>query len=87
MQLKRVYQKFIFDTPSCLLHFDYSNRDNMLVFRANRQFIISSDAIRRVHNYFNFKLKVELKGDPKVEIVVSRMKTAAFKAWMKGDKS
>lgn len=34
-----------------------SNRDNMLVFRANRQFIISSDAIRRVHNYFKFKLK------------------------------
>jgi two-component system, LytTR family, response regulator LytT len=54
-------------------------------FRVNRQFIVSADAIRKVHNYFNFKLKLELAVDPKMEIVVSRAKTTAFKAWMSGE--
>ncbi|MEI8046956.1 MAG: LytTR family DNA-binding domain-containing protein [Bacteroidota bacterium] len=59
--------------------------DPKLFFRVNRQFIISSDSIRKVHNYFNFKLKVEINVDPKLEIIVSRAKTAAFKAWMNGE--
>lgn len=59
--------------------------DPQIFFRVNRQFIISSDAIRKVHNYFNFKLKVELFIDPKLEIIVSRSKTSAFKAWMNGE--
>jgi two-component system LytT family response regulator len=59
--------------------------DPKLFFRVNRQYIISGDAIQKVHNYFNFKLKVEIAADPKLEIVVSRVKTAAFKAWMNGE--
>jgi len=59
--------------------------DPKLFFRVNRQFIISADSIRKVHNYFNFKLKVELIADPKLEIIVSRSKTTAFKAWMNGE--
>lgn len=62
-----------------------SKLDPRFFFRVNRQFILSSDAIRKVHNYFNFKLKVEISPDPKVEIVVSRAKTSAFKAWMNGE--
>jgi two-component system, LytTR family, response regulator LytT len=54
-------------------------------FRANRQFILSVDAIKKVHNYFNFKLKVELITDTRLEIIVSRAKTAAFKAWMNSE--
>ncbi len=54
-------------------------------FRVNRQFILSAEAIRKVHNYFNFKLKVEINPDPRLEIVVSRSKTADFKAWMNGE--
>jgi len=54
-------------------------------FRVNRQFILSSESIRKVHNYFNFKLKVEIMPDSKLEIVVSRARTAAFKAWMNGE--
>ena len=61
--------------------------DPKLFFRVNRQFILSADAIRKVHNYFNFKLKVEIVPDPKIEIVVSRAKTSAFKAWMNGEMS
>jgi DNA-binding LytR/AlgR family response regulator len=59
--------------------------DPKLFFRVNRQFIVSLDAIRKVHNYFNFKLKVEINADPKLDIIVSRLKTTAFKAWMNGD--
>jgi DNA-binding LytR/AlgR family response regulator len=62
-----------------------SKLDPKLFFRVNRQFILSVDSIRKVHNYFNFKLKVEIVPDPKIEIVVSRAKTAAFKAWMNGE--
>jgi len=59
--------------------------DPKLFFRVNRQFILSSESIRKVHNYFNFKLKVELITDPKLEIIVSRSKTTAFRAWMNGE--
>jgi len=59
--------------------------DPRLFFRVNRQFIISGDAIRKVHNYFNFKLKIELSADAKMEIIVSRSKTSAFKSWMNGE--
>jgi DNA-binding LytR/AlgR family response regulator len=59
--------------------------DPKLFFRVNRQFIVSSEAIQKVHNYFNFKLKVEIKADPKLEIIVSRLKVTAFKGWMNGE--
>lgn len=59
--------------------------DPKLFFRVNRQFILSAESIRKVHNYFNFKLKVEMVPDPKIEIVVSRARVQAFKAWMNGE--
>ncbi|MDO9254278.1 MAG: LytTR family DNA-binding domain-containing protein [Bacteroidales bacterium] len=59
--------------------------DPKLFFRVNRQFIVSSEAVYKVHNYFNFKLKVEIKAYPKLEIIVSRPKVSAFKAWMNGE--
>lgn len=61
------------------------NLDPKLFFRVNRQFIVSIEAIHKVHNYFNFKLKVELNADPKLEIIVSRPKVTAFKSWMNGE--
>ena len=54
-------------------------------FRVNRQFITSADAVKKVHNYFNFKLKVEIQPDPGFEVIVSRSRTADFKAWMSGE--
>jgi two-component system response regulator LytT len=59
--------------------------DAKLFFRVNRQFIISIDSIRKVHNYFNFKLKVEINTDPALEIIVSRSRSTSFKAWMNGE--
>ncbi|WP_353721258.1 LytTR family DNA-binding domain-containing protein [Dyadobacter sp. 676] len=51
-------------------------------FRLNRQFIARIDAIRKIHTYFNGKLKVELRPQASQEVVVSREKAPAFKAWL-----
>ncbi len=56
--------------------------DPKLFFRVNRQFIIHIDSIQHVHNYFNGKLKIELKKNPDLEIIVSRDKATAIKTWM-----
>jgi DNA-binding LytR/AlgR family response regulator len=61
-----------------------SRLDPRLFFRINRQFIVSADAIVKVHNYFNFKLKVEMKPDPGTELIVSRARTTEFKQWLNG---
>lgn len=51
-------------------------------FRANRQFLISRQAIKAVHPWFNSKLKVEVQPDPEEEILVSRERAKVFKAWL-----
>lgn len=51
-------------------------------FRANRQFIIHIDAIEQVHNYFNGKLKVDIRKNPGLEVLVSRERAALFKSWL-----
>ncbi|PAC29029.1 LytTR family DNA-binding domain-containing protein [Flectobacillus sp. BAB-3569] len=52
-------------------------------FRANRQFIIHVDAIEQIHNYFNGKLKIDLKKSPEdMELIVSREKASLLKAWL-----
>ncbi|NOU45712.1 MAG: response regulator transcription factor [Bacteroidales bacterium] len=56
--------------------------DPRLFFRVNRQFIVAAEAIQKVHNYFNFKLKVEIKPDPGTEIIVSRARASEFKSWL-----
>lgn len=51
-------------------------------FRANRQFIVHIDAIKRLHNHFNGKLKIEIKNNDQVEILVSREKAQLLKNWL-----
>ena len=51
-------------------------------FRANRQYLIQVSHIRKVSNWFNYKLKVEMNGYPQEEILISREKAAAFKKWL-----
>ena len=53
-------------------------------FRLNRQFIAQVSAIQRIHTYFNGKLKVDLRPDTAQEVLVSREKAPAFKAWLDG---
>jgi len=56
--------------------------DPKLFFRANRQFIVYINAIQQIHNYFNGKLKIDIKNDPDVEIIVSREKANLLKNWL-----
>ena len=51
-------------------------------FRANRQYLIQVQHIRKVSNWFNYKLKVEMQGYPQEEILISREKAASFKKWL-----
>ena len=56
--------------------------DPLVFFRLNRQFIARITAIRKIHTYFNGKLKIELYPQASQEVVVSREKAPAFKAWL-----
>ncbi|AQX07259.1 LytR/AlgR family response regulator transcription factor [Elizabethkingia ursingii] len=56
--------------------------DPKLFFRANRQFIICINAVEHVYNYFNNKLKVAMKKNNDVEIIISRDKAPLLKNWM-----
>ncbi|PUV25857.1 MULTISPECIES: LytR/AlgR family response regulator transcription factor [Sphingobacterium] len=56
--------------------------NSKVFFRANRQFIVHIDAIKRLHNHFNGKLKVEIKYSEDVEILVSREKAQLLKNWL-----
>ncbi len=51
-------------------------------FRANRQFIVHIDNIGMIRNDNNGKLRVILKNDDKVEIIVSREKASFIKKWL-----
>ncbi|WP_082384196.1 LytTR family DNA-binding domain-containing protein [Chryseobacterium sp. ERMR1:04] len=56
--------------------------DEKKFFRANRQFIISSDYIKNIHTSPNYK--VELDFQPQEEITVSRDRVKDFKDWLVG---
>jgi DNA-binding LytR/AlgR family response regulator len=58
--------------------------DPLRFFRLNRQFIAQITAIQKIHTYFNGKLIVELRPETAQEVLVSREKAPAFKAWLVG---
>lgn len=51
-------------------------------FRINRQYIIHVNSIEKVHNFFNGKLKLQVKNAADAEIIVSRTKAPLFKMWL-----
>lgn len=51
-------------------------------FRANRQYLIQVNHIKKISNWFNYKLKVEMNGYPQEEILISREKATGFKKWL-----
>lgn len=53
-------------------------------FRLNRQLLAQLPAVRRLHPHFGGKLLVELHPAPADEVLVSREKAAAVKAWLEG---
>ena len=53
-------------------------------FRLNRQFLAQVPAVRRLLPYFGGKLLVELSPAPTGEVLVSKEKASAVKAWLEG---
>jgi len=51
-------------------------------FRVNRQYIIHANSIEKVHNFFNGKLKLELKNCTDADVIISRTKAPLFKMWL-----
>lgn len=51
-------------------------------FRANRQYLINRNAIKDVSQYFNRKVKINLKVSYADEIIVSRLKVQDFLNWL-----
>ncbi len=53
------------------------------LYRANRQYLVSVQAISEINNHFNYKLKLELV--PKTiseDVIISKGKSADFKNWI-----
>ena len=52
-----------------------------IFWRANRSFIVSAESIVKAHNYFNYKIKLELEPKAIKDVIISRKKANDFKAW------
>ena len=55
--------------------------DPVMFFRANRQFIVSREAIKDVSIWFGNKLAINLNVEVPEKIIVSKAKVAEFKCW------
>ncbi|ULQ55256.1 LytTR family DNA-binding domain-containing protein [Flavihumibacter rivuli] len=51
-------------------------------FRANRQFILNYNSIEKISTWPSGKLKVKVQPESYEEIIVSRLRAAAFKKWL-----
>ncbi|MFP2995776.1 LytTR family DNA-binding domain-containing protein [Spongiivirga sp. MCCC 1A20706] len=60
----------------------YSYLDPKLFFRANRQFIVSIQAINRIVKFGNSALKIETQPETDQEVVIGKNKAANFKQWL-----
>jgi len=56
--------------------------DERLFFRANRQFIISRNAIKDIDLWFGSRLSVNLTLPVPERIIISKTKTPIFKKWI-----
>ncbi len=56
--------------------------DPQQFYRVNRGFVLHIKSIAQIHNYFNGKLKLELRPNIDKEVLVSRERATEFKEWM-----
>ena len=58
--------------------------DKRAFFRANRQFLISREAVADIDYWFNGRLSVNMKIPSKEKIIVSKARVNEFKEWFSG---
>ena len=51
-------------------------------FRINRKYMVSVNAVREIHSYFNSRLLLKLQPDEENQVIVSRERTTNFKKWL-----
>jgi len=52
-------------------------------YRANRQYLVSEQSIKEIHNHFNYKLKLELSPKPLADdVIISKSRVKGFKGWI-----
>lgn len=51
-------------------------------FRINRKFMVSVNAVREIHTYFNSRLLLKINPNQDDQIIVSRERTTNFKRWL-----
>ena len=51
-------------------------------FRINRKIITNLNSIKKIHTYFNSRLKLELAPTTALETIVSRDRVSDFKKWL-----
>lgn len=56
--------------------------DNVLFFRANRQYIISINGVEEILRYGNSQLKIITKPVSETTIIISKNKASSFKKWL-----
>jgi len=59
-----------------------NNLDPQKFYRINRHQIIANSNILKIHNYYNYRLKIELKINMNQEFIVSKAKVSEFKNWL-----
>ncbi|TDB62276.1 LytR/AlgR family response regulator transcription factor [Arundinibacter roseus] len=76
------------DNQQFLVDYTMEELEKMLnpvhFFRLNRQVIAALPSVRKIHKYFNGKLKLDLSPVPAQEIIISRDKATRFKEWVEG---
>ncbi len=60
----------------------YSNLDDKIFFRGNRQTIVSITAIARIIKFGNNALKIETNPASEVDIIIGKNKAAQFRQWL-----
>ncbi|MBN1181198.1 MAG: response regulator transcription factor [Bacteroidales bacterium] len=55
--------------------------DPLRFWRANRSYLVSSDCIVKAHNYFNYRIKLEIHPKPSEDVIISRQRVNNFKKW------
>ncbi len=56
--------------------------DQDMFFKISRQYIVNIKAIKKVHTYFQRKLKIETNPPHSEDIIVGKDKAASFKKWL-----
>ena len=56
--------------------------DNKLFYRANRQYIVSINSIKKIFRYGNNQLKLEIDPQPPDDVIISKNKISFFKDWL-----